>query len=640
MSTKLTSLDKETVNRKRPSSTSHRISSVRILGGFMDGLQIHLDDRLNCIIGGRGTGKSTTLELIRYGLDAMPDDPKERKRVESLVEQNLAGGRVQIEVETKDGLVYAVTRSWGEEPIVLAADGSPTAISLATSGLFQADIYSQNEVEGIADRATSQLALIDNFETDTIVQIETELKQVESLLSSNASQVIPLQEKLAALGDELNTLPSVEEKLKKFCSNPGEQSGEIDQAHALKALRDREQRAMDAGSEALRTVARNLGDITGQITRQAATLIGPEIAEGLNGPLLQQVVQGISRCGQEVDRLIEQARERIAAEQEVLSNRNTALSTVHQRQELAFRAVIEKYERAQGEAAERAQLERLRNGLLAKRRQYEETAEQLRAVESDRDELLARLTRLRDDRFAIREEVVERINAALSPGIRVSIVQQGNPERYLRLLEQGLRGARIKHGIVAQRIVNSFWPSEVAEAIRLGDTDTLITKGGLSDSQAEKVVMALSGSKTVFDLQTVELMDWPRIELLDGDAYKESLSLSTGQKCTTILPVLLMDSEHPLLVDQPEDNLDNGFIYGTIVDSVRKIKTQRQLIFVTHNPNIPVLGDAQRVFVLKSDGSCGSKINEGSVDQCKEQIVALLEGGEEAFKQRKERYAY
>ena len=144
----------------------------------------------------------------------------------------------------------------------------------------------------------------------------------------------------------------------------------------------------------------------------------------------------------------------------------------------------------------------------------------------------------------------------------------------------------------------------------------------------------------MFDLQTVELMDWPRIELLDGDAYKESLSLSTGQKCTTILPVLLMDSEHPLLVDQPEDNLDNGFIYGTIVDSVRKIKTQRQLIFVTHNPNIPVLGDAQRVFVLKSDGSCGSKINEGSVDQCKEQIVALLEGGEEAFKQRKERYAY
>jgi len=347
MSTKLTSLSKETVNRKRPSATSHRIRSVQILGGFMDGLQIHLDDRLNCIIGGRGTGKSTTLELIRYGLDAMPTDSKERKRVESLVEQNLAGGRVQIEVETKDGLVYTVTRSWGEEPIVLAADGSPTAISLVTSGLFQADIYSQNEVEGIADRATSQLALIDNFETDAIVQIETELKQVESLLSSNASQVIPLQEKLAALGDELNTLPSVEEKLKKFSSNPGEQSAEIDQAHAMKAVRDREQRAMDAGSEALRTAARNMGELTGQITRQAATLIGPEIAGGLNGPLLQQAVQGISNCGQEVDRLLQEARERIAAEQEILCNRNTALSTVHQRQELAFRAVIEKYERAQ-----------------------------------------------------------------------------------------------------------------------------------------------------------------------------------------------------------------------------------------------------------------------------------------------------
>ncbi|NQU20409.1 MAG: hypothetical protein HQ567_03935, partial [Candidatus Nealsonbacteria bacterium] len=153
-------------------------------------------------------------------------------------------------------------------------------------------------------------------------------------------------------------------------------------------------------------------------------------------------------------------------------------------------------------------------------------------------------------------------------------------------------------------------------------------------------ITTLDGSQTLFDLQTVELMDRPQIELLDGRTYKESMSLSTGQKCTAILPILLMDSQNPLLVDQPEDNLDNGFIYGTIVDNVCRIKAQRQLIFVTHNPNIPVLGDAERVFVLKSDGRCGQKIKEGSVDRCKDQIVALLEGGEEAFKQRKERYAY
>jgi hypothetical protein len=154
-----------------------------------------------------------------------------------------------------------------------------------------------------------------------------------------------------------------------------------------------------------------------------------------------------------------------------------------------------------------------------------------------------------------------------------------------------------------------------------------------------KVMAALEGSELLFDLETVELLDRPRIELKDGDTYKDSLSLSTGQKCTSILPILLLDSENPLLVDQPEDNLDNGFIYGTIVDSIRKIKSRRQLVFVTHNPNIPVLGDAEGVFVLGSDGASARLIGAGSVDDCKSQIVALLEGGEEAFRMRGERYA-
>jgi len=102
----------------------------------------------------------------------------------------------------------------------------------------------------------------------------------------------------------------------------------------------------------------------------------------------------------------------------------------------------------------------------------------------------------------------------------------------------------------------------------------------------------------------------------------------------------LLDSDNPLLVDQPEDNLDNRFIFETVVDSLRKVKTRRQLIFVTHNPNIPVLGDAERVFVLDSDGTASRTVNEGTVDECKQDIVTLLEGGEDAFKARKNRYAY
>jgi ABC-type protease/lipase transport system fused ATPase/permease subunit len=95
-----------------------------------------------------------------------------------------------------------------------------------------------------------------------------------------------------------------------------------------------------------------------------------------------------------------------------------------------------------------------------------------------------------------------------------------------------------------------------------------------------------------------------------------------------------------LLVDQPEDNLDNRFISEAVVEAILKMKSRRQMIFVTHNPNIPVLGDAERVFVLDSDGAMARKANEGTVDECKREIVNLLEGGENAFKVRKCRYAY
>jgi len=148
----------------------------------------------------------------------------------------------------------------------------------------------------------------------------------------------------------------------------------------------------------------------------------------------------------------------------------------------------------------------------------------------------------------------------------------------------------------------------------------------------------LSVSGRLFELETVELIDQPKIELKDGENYKGSQSLSTGQKCTTILPILLMESEKPLLIDQPEDNLDNRFIAETVVRNLRSVKSRRQLIFVTHSPNIPVLGDAEGMFVMESDGTSARLQKSGTVDGCRDEIVMMLEGGEEAFRQRKTRY--
>jgi ABC-type bacteriocin/lantibiotic exporter with double-glycine peptidase domain len=92
--------------------------------------------------------------------------------------------------------------------------------------------------------------------------------------------------------------------------------------------------------------------------------------------------------------------------------------------------------------------------------------------------------------------------------------------------------------------------------------------------------------------------------------------LERGQKCTVLLPILLARRNNPLIIDQPEDNLDNHFIYETVVNSIQRLKGRRQMIFIAHNANIPVVAEADMVIVLNSDGEKGYVEKSGSVDRC------------------------
>ncbi|MCC5829122.1 MAG: AAA family ATPase [Phycisphaeraceae bacterium] len=628
------------VDKSASKDTFHRLQSVSVVGGFLDGQRFDLSDGLNCVIGARGTGKTTVLEFVRYAMDALPADGAARRRVESLVEQNLAGGRIEVAVRTKDGLSYVVSRSAGDEPVVLDEHRNPTDISLRSGGLFKVDIFSQNEVEAIADQASSQLDLIDNFEADRIADIEHRIRTLKADLAANASKITPLQQKADAIGDELNALGNVNEKLKAFKTEGGDDADAINQAHGLKALRDRERRAVGATNDLLAELYRAIAANVGHIGQRLATIFTDDMLKGPNGSLVEEMRLGLQTCSDDVDRLLRDALERIQAEGETVAAKSGKLDLAHKQQDLKFQELIEKHKEAQGKAAERHRLEKLRNDLLAKQRERDQLLEQLKALREERTRLLRQLSELRDERFGVRQTIVDRINAALSPSIKASIIQFGNPEEYRALLEEALKDNRLRRNVVAGKVANAFWPAELAEAIKQRDTQALIDKAELNADQADKVMAAMVGSQVLFDLETVELIDLPKIELNDNGTLKETGALSTGQKCTTILPILLMDSENPLLIDQPEDNLDNRFVFETIVESIGKIKRRRQLIFVTHNPNIPVLGDADKVFVLDSDGTTARKVNEGTVDHCKDNIVTLLEGGEDAFKRRKARYSY
>lgn len=145
--------------------------------------------------------------------------------------------------------------------------------------------------------------------------------------------------------------------------------------------------------------------------------------------------------------------------------------------------------------------------------------------------------------------------------------------------------------------------------------------------------------RRLYQIERTELEDKISLEFNDR-GWKEIGRCSDGQKCTAILSIAMFERDTPLIIDQPEDSLDNSFIFREVVRILRKIKNKRQLIIATHNANIPVLGDSELMLVMKSNGKNGFVTERGGIDNDKIKVHAqdILEGGKEAFERRKLKY--
>lgn len=151
---------------------------------------------------------------------------------------------------------------------------------------------------------------------------------------------------------------------------------------------------------------------------------------------------------------------------------------------------------------------------------------------------------------------------------------------------------------------------------------------------------------TALAIEIEDLCDEATVELdigLSGDwTYRPLSELSPGQKSTAVLLLTLQSGAEPLLIDQPEDDLDNRPVYDDVVQRFRSAKRRRQLLVATHNANSPVLGDAEQIVVLdavSADPARGEVRAHGPIDDRGVRTAAeqILEGGETAFRRRRER---
>jgi predicted ATP-dependent endonuclease of OLD family len=628
--------------QSKSESAHHVLVSLNVTGGFLAGAQLEFADGLNCFIGGRGAGKTSALEFLRFGLGLMPDpklNSQRHRATDALVKANLGNGRLNIVLRTKTDMRYTAGRSAHENVQVLNEVGVAVPISLDRDQIFSADVFSQNEIEDIASSPAAQLELLDRFQERDTITIERELDQLQRQLDQSSADLRHVDDEIEDARIQASELSVLQEKLKGLAEASGPDAVPINKAHAAKGLRAREQKVPEIVVSALQKLVRELRSSESAFRASVEAQLDSQIRQGANLEVFNVIQDDLEAFVRHVGASVESVESDARTVEERVRTHAAVLAERHATQEAEYRTIIAKSEEQGERVAERLALQNALANAQSGANEEMAKQQQRQGIVKIRAELLQRVSELRDQRFAVRKQIAARLSNQF-PSIRVTVTQAADLDEYQGLVTEALKGSGVRQGAAAERLCSALLPNELADVVAKNDINTLIQRSGFDEDRSKKILSALSAAGIHYRIETVSLEDRPCIELLDGDTFKESTHLSTGQRCTTILPILLIQSERPLLIDQPEDNLDNAFVYDTIVRALRTIKGSRQVIFVTHNPNIPVLGEAERVFVFSSDGQHSTLKQIGTVDECREHIERILEGGREAFLLRKKRYGH
>jgi hypothetical protein len=239
----------------------------------------------------------------------------------------------------------------------------------------------------------------------------------------------------------------------------------------------------------------------------------------------------------------------------------------------------------------------------------------------------------RDEICTIREDAIAELNAALDT-VRLTFGRSGDRTRLTTYKQRYAHDSGQFLGFI-----QGFGQRESYENLRAlfrSVKDTSL------DSDAWKV------NNLLWDVKFVELLD-----VVDNDDVEIALNvgkagfvpiqnLSSGQRCTAVFPLLLRNSRGPLVIDQPEDNLDNRHIADTIAPDLLSRKQAQQFIVTSHNANLVVLTDADLIIHMDSDGSCGWIEKAGFLacpeSRIRDRVLEVLDGGKAALEARRQKY--
>jgi hypothetical protein len=592
------------------------ITRIQVSEGFLDGLDLSFHHALNVVIGSRGSGKTSIIELIRYCLD-----------VPSIVQRPVSVTSRQALQVLGNGSVSVVIRQ-GDEDQVITRQGNEAPRGLTTS--LRPIIIGTNEIERIGVEPSGRMALIDSFlaetqqlrsapdiraainsEIDLLAELRTEADRTSFILSAEPEIDKQLAEHVVQQAELQRKAPELESDRLALQLLATKHAQLAEEKHELERLQD----VIHRQSDALRSI----------VMAPAAQSDSPRFARALASINLSKTFTANSlEALQSADRDLEVARIDI---DDTMSETLAAARPIRQRLN----------EHVSGLGTISTQVDKLRE----QKRLIDVAKQRLQVLQTEIAASTARLDQRLDafetdaaDRFKRREAVINQLNKLLGSRIKITITRSGSVAPYEAEIASLMRGTGIHRSSVAL-IAKRLSPRELYKLASTGNVEQLCQAAGIARDRGTRIMEGLRSSEfsrlLFFDVDD-EVTFW----LLVGTDYRPTEYLSTGQRCTAVLPILLAQPRVSLIFDQPEDHLDNAFIVETLVQGIRRRKQTGQVIVASHNANVPVLGEAEQVILLQSDGEHGYVALSDDLDSppVVEAILAVLEGGKDAFARR------
>ena len=574
---------------------------------------------------------------------------EDNNRIQGILKSNLGNGEINIVLEGQNGKDYKITKTYSDFPQPhLLSDLSYIDVSQIFNDI-ECDFYEAGNIEMIGRSKMDRLILLDKRVKKEIIPLLNSIDELQIDLSNNAQDIKSFDQRILKLKTAITQYENIDQEFK---IHKGQQPKgiidsekiEFEEADFREKQRENEKRFFSKTLGFYQELNLDLAYRINELDEKLKNL-RQERSSYINLDLMDEATA-------EMELFITNSKAILNQLLELESNSRKKLDVV-------FKKLIEK------QSVQQAEFIKLKQKFQVNR-EYINRYNKLSKSQNDRDNLVNDLKELvkKKDKFVYQRDLlvkklndfkqrifekrlqnVNELNQQFEGEIVISLYAGGITETYEEKLRNALRGSGMRYNELIPRIVENFSPDEFAKIIRENDLTQLQNIAGIDNGRGNALIEALVNTSEIFDIEALYCDDLPEFKLrIKGDKgveenYRTSDELSMGQRCTAVLPIIFAVSTNPLIIDQPEDNLDNKYISGNIHHIIKNQKEQRQLIFITHNPNIPVLSEAEQNIFLNYERK-SSVVATGTVDSVKIEIVNLLEGGEEAFQFRSKTYGY